>query len=62
MSNYLTFVGLREYGYAVMPQFEETLTSTIGIVIKKSIHNTWPCRITSGLVSKAYVAGSQAGA
>lgn len=42
-------MGLREYGYAAMPRFEETLTSTIGIVIKKAYITLGPVELHQAL-------------
>lgn len=60
---YLTIVGAKERGYAMMPRVEETLAGYLSpgssSSLKKSVLPTKPCRLTSLLV---FQAAGQAGA
>jgi hypothetical protein len=66
MLNYSDIMGVRENGYGMMPRVEEALASYLSPDLASSLKTpalpSKPCRTTSALVGRAYMAAGRAGA
>ncbi len=64
--DYSNILGACEYGYGTMPRVEEALASylspDVASSLKAPVLPTKPCRVTSSLVGRAYMAAGRAGA
>lgn len=64
-SSFSSVIGAREKGYGMMPKVEESLATYLSPEAASSLKPptlpTKPCRITSNLVGKAYMAAGRAG-